>query len=111
MQWLHVVLFERKVFAKCWSHLGIFSSDTFAMLLHRTMSGIPDDVKQKLQLVLTCNGLTSQIAMELQCKRFEQDGLLPRINDPKVQKAMKEQAEKTGQDAIAALQDPEAWFT
>lgn len=30
------------------------------------------------------------------------------MNDPKVQKAVKEAAEKTGKDAISALQDPEA---
>ena len=30
------------------------------------------------------------------------------MNDPKVQKALQEQAAKTGKDAMAALQDPEA---
>lgn len=41
------------------------------------MSGIPDDVKKSL------------------------------MNDPKVQKAVQDAAEKTGKDAMSALQDPE----
>ena len=30
------------------------------------------------------------------------------MNDPKVQKAVQDAAEKTGKDAMSALQDPEA---
>ena len=34
----------------------------------------------------------------------------PRMNDPKVQKAVQDAAEKTGKDAMSALQDPEASY-
>ena len=32
------------------------------------------------------------------------------MNDPKVQKAVQDAAEKTGKDAMSALQDPEASY-